>query len=370
MRIGCSRPLLFSISVTLLVFVGACNCVDLSQATFDEDGGSLGAADAGRRDAATAGTDAQQLVPEDAAAEPEDATAGSDARWPGQDAQTRPDADVVSQSDASMFQLCTIDGSSWPAGGYDPTTPCLVCDPARSGFDWTLLPAGATCSGSSTGPGCATRTCNGSGTCLWSDNGTACSSGPSQGVCSAGTCSTNLVSAPPMLATADATIDGTNATTADTKYGGTGTLEIAPTKSTVIKFDVSPLAGRYVSTAKLGLNVTGGTLLQTRIYLLGRGFAEPAVTWNAATGTEDWALPGAKGPADHGSVVTMTTLNCSQHGQLPTEITALVQAWADDPTSNHGLLLESGSASVESCTFTSKEDGVSTNRPLLNVSFY
>jgi hypothetical protein len=89
---------------------------------------------------------------------------------------------------------CSIGGACVAAGTVNPSYPCLVCDPTRSGTDWTPLAVGTECGDSSCAAGRLTmRACNEVGFCVASEP-VACPSGKCAGsrrcdpVCAPGDC--------------------------------------------------------------------------------------------------------------------------------------------------------------------------------------
>lgn len=70
-------------------------------------------------------------------------------------------------SHAPVASGCIIGSTCYAAGVVDPSNPCRVCDPARSGSDWSIA-LGADCGTASCAGGVLTRapTCDASGTCV------------------------------------------------------------------------------------------------------------------------------------------------------------------------------------------------------------
>jgi hypothetical protein len=358
---GRSRGLLL-ISTAMLGIAGACQCVDLSGATFDEDGAS-GAPDArppdaGARDVGT--PDVGQPEPEDATVVP------GDAAGAGPDARTLLDGGLVSR-DATTEALCNINSESFAAGALNPVNDCQACDPANLYWDWSNRAAGAPCG--SPPAVCTLGNCDGSGTCVPKSNGISCSVGPAAGYCSAGVCTiatTQLTLYPEADATIDQGDPGTN-------YGTQTSLVVSTSQSTVLRFGLGvwPCAGRYVSKAILRLHGLGAGSMSASAWRLVKGFTESQVTWHEAASGIAWEKDGATGAGDRVAFNAQgpVMLNCTI-GPAVVDVTGAVQAWADDRMSNEGLLLEQAAYTLEVCTFTSKDGQEWAQRPVIEIDYY
>jgi hypothetical protein len=150
---------------------------------------------------------------------------------------------------------------------------------------------------------------------------------------------------------------------------------IVTQKSPVVKFDLSLLPpGAAVSSATLRLWAPAAPAHDVRAQAHGvlRAWDEATASWNEALAGQPWTQPGAS------AVGVDRTLWASSPQQIlegarwyEFDITPLAQQWAQEPNSNHGVVLtalagDSG-ANVEA-RFASRESGL-ISRPQLVISF-
>ena len=126
----------------------------------------------------------------------------------------------------------------------------------------------------------------------------------------------------------------------DANYGSIRTFSVRNTgeMAGLVKFDTSGIpAGATVLEAKLILYPTyrtNGNVLSLEARPVLAGWSEDGVTWNAAPSAGD--LPDA--------TAEVTAID----QEIELDITARVQQWVDDMSSNHGVsLVGNGSKSVE-----------------------
>ena len=92
-----------------------------------------------------------------------------------------------------------------------------------------------------------------------------------------------------------------------------------------------------------------------------------AATWNRYDSTRGWSSPGG----DYGAAAVATSNSRSNAGFVDFPVTDMVQQWADDATSNRGLVLKQaneGAASNE-LTFASANSSTTSQRPYLDITY-
>ena len=274
---------------------------------------------------------------------------------------------------------CKLDAGTAVVCGKDKDTGCLknACVPATGGCQLSPLPNGALCmavgpcagqgkcsSGSCVaadgkacddGNACTKDTCDGnSGKCLYAvlADGTPCGGGAT---CKKGTCigATKVsVKAPDV---ADAWLEKDNA-----NYGSQGLLILAvsgnyPMKRSLIRFDLSKLPkGAKVALARMRIYVTywhnaggGGEKAidrQIDLHRVLRAWDEKKVTskTSGVAGLNKYwqAKYLALNDFDAAKTPAATALwKAASSGWKEFDITALAQAWVDQPAKNFGILL-------------------------------
>ena len=131
--------------------------------------------------------------------------------------------------------------------------------------------------------------------------------------------------------------------------------------------DISVPAGRDVIGASFTVNVTnGGHVYQVSRVL--RDWNEGEVTWNVARSGQSWQSPGAKGASDSGPVVgTFSGATGLNTTPLNADGLAMVQDWINNPSSNHGLVIDNPGGNTDGVDFNSRESGSTSTRPLLSL---
>ena len=180
---------------------------------------------------------------------------------------------------------------------------------------------------------------------------------------------------------ADATLDESNATTADgglvnlTVNSRTNHLERA-----LVQFDLSALPNVGVKSATMNLTVTtalsGGGARTYGAYPVTSFFSEPTVTWNDrltnSTPTSLTAWTTAGGGGDFSGTPTATVPNVTATTTtLAFNITADVQTWYNGEP-NYGELIadtNEGGGANHTISFGSKEASNSTTAPSLSIIY-
>jgi lysophospholipase L1-like esterase len=142
--------------------------------------------------------------------------------------------------------------------------------------------------------------------------------------------------------------------------------------STLLYWDISAIpAGSIIQEASITLNVFNASNDSYQVYEMKRDWMESASTWNLYSSTNGWEIPGALGSQDRGDMV-LGSFSPTETGpyviNLNSEGMALVQAWVDNPTSNHGFIIANDSA-TDGADFDSREALTASNRPKLAVRY-
>ncbi|MEO1258229.1 MAG: DNRLRE domain-containing protein [Bacteroidota bacterium] len=143
-------------------------------------------------------------------------------------------------------------------------------------------------------------------------------------------------------------------------YDNSGTRDL----HTVMKFDVSGLSGRTITSAVLNYEVrsTSGAPITIEVHRVNTDWSESTATWNSP-----WTSAG--GDFDAATIGSATITSSITLGE-PTEtmsidITSLVQDWADGTYPNYGLILVDPSGQDRSINAHASEGSVP---PTLDVS--
>ena len=143
-------------------------------------------------------------------------------------------------------------------------------------------------------------------------------------------------------------------------FGGEGELPVKnkPSDNTraVYHFDLSSITpGTRVVTATLKFYVTvNDDLGDVKIHLLTQDWTESGATWNSLAA--DFEVENIT------SIPPQTT-----HGWVTLTLTGVAQAWVNDPSGNHGIILIATSNDKES-KYTSKEYSTASSWPKLEVT--
>jgi|GEM_PF-5671708 len=166
----------------------------------------------------------------------------------------------------------------------------------------------------------------------------------------------------------------------DSNYGLDGGLYLDNRGSFLfrglMKFDLTGVgipANAIVTKATLNLyivqesNDRGYCLI---VFAMNRPWAERQATWNQAQTGVPWAVPGADGDLDRsfertGNRILINAINTWRS----TNITALVQRWLNDPSSNNGMIfIPTGNQGIHSAVTGSRWSNVAV-RPYLTIQW-
>jgi hypothetical protein len=162
---------------------------------------------------------------------------------------------------------------------------------------------------------------------------------------------------------------------ADNNYGNSTVLSVDgdPDESALLFWDITSIPiGSIVQSVDIAVNVTNTSgSLTYEIYDLKRAWIEYEATWNDYISGQSWEVAGADGAADRGStelgVIVGSSLG-STTVSLNTDGMATVQAWVDDPSTNHGFIVQDYN-NANGLGFSSRETTPISERPKLTVTY-
>jgi len=176
----------------------------------------------------------------------------------------------------------------------------------------------------------------------------------------------------------DAEMQSSNPTT---NYGTETTLQVGEYKSAVgdyyrslLKFDLTSLAGKTVGTATLFLKDTGANYSDNertmRAYRVLRAWTEAGVTWNTYNGSNAWGTAGCANTSsdreatDIGTITMPATETTNWYSFVLTP--SAVQGWIDGTLTNNGLLLQMDTETDDEHAFASSDSA--GNEPYLVIT--
>ncbi len=173
-----------------------------------------------------------------------------------------------------------------------------------------------------------------------------------------------------------ATHDGTIQQNAnDTNLGTATTCEAdgddggGGDKSCLMRWNVGTIpSNATVTAARLRLRIVNESGQPYDVHELKKSFDESATTWNRATSTANWSVPGALGTADRGArigsvsgAVGDTTITLNSAGR------AMIQSWLDTGSAP-GIVISSPS-NTNGIDFASSEHTTAAYRPVLEIEY-
>lgn len=167
---------------------------------------------------------------------------------------------------------------------------------------------------------------------------------------------------------------------ATNNYGTNANLQVGENNSSVsvarslIKFDVSSLAGITITSAKLRLYNTGvDTTDNARTMYVNRmvrAWTELGVTWNKYDGTNNWTTAGGMTNASDvelSPIGSVSVTNPPTAGWTEITLTAsAIQEWIDGGYTNNGFGISMGTETNDMQEFHSREN---TNQPQLVITY-
>lgn len=156
-------------------------------------------------------------------------------------------------------------------------------------------------------------------------------------------------------------------------YGGDTTIQVktpdTTDRRTLVKYNVTSLAGQTVSSATLRFYVSNNGAANTRIdvYPVTHNWDSTGTTWNNATAATAWTKPG--GDYNTGNLLGSFTpsVNNQYYTVSGAAVDALVQSWIDNSAANYGVILVMVGVDDE-VQIRSVEEATVAERPELEVT--
>jgi hypothetical protein len=161
---------------------------------------------------------------------------------------------------------------------------------------------------------------------------------------------------------------------ADTNFGSDTRLELdgGPDETSLLYWDLAAIpGGSTVQSVDITINITEISGASYEIYDVKQAWKEDEATWNIFASGQGWQVPGASGDSDKGNTpfgypdgnnTGLATFSLNAAG------VAMVQSWIDDPSTNHGFILQDYSAG-NSMDFTSRETATIAERPKITITY-
>lgn len=167
-----------------------------------------------------------------------------------------------------------------------------------------------------------------------------------------------------------------NSSAGSTNYGAAAGLEIdgSPASAALFYWDLSSIPpGSVIESASLTFDVTNTSAGQSyELYALKRPWTESEATWEVAAAGQSWEAPGANGGGDRGTAV-LGSVGSQQTGFNTTPLTPagieVVQSWVNNPSGNHGLVLQDFLSADNKMVLSSREIDPPARRPQLTVTY-
>ena len=151
-------------------------------------------------------------------------------------------------------------------------------------------------------------------------------------------------------------------------------IGLSPNTHALLRFDLSQALpdNAIITQATLGLWAYSGgwNPIQINAYKLNRPWDEEYATWTQATGDSAWHQPGGNAsPTDRESLVAATNTISALSMWYSFEITTMANAWATNPSSNHGVILVPVAGPFGFYRFYSSESPFTGWRPRLTIQY-
>ncbi len=164
------------------------------------------------------------------------------------------------------------------------------------------------------------------------------------------------------------------ANSVNSNYGSATTIDLdgGPDFADLLYWDISSIpAGSVIDSVTIQFNVTNTSSHAYPLYVVQRAWDEFTATWNQASNGNPWAAAGAQGTGDHGSQA-VASITATNKGLMQITLNAAgvaaVQAWVNDPSSNHGLIIQDYSNS-NGADISTREASSPSQRPKLMVTY-
>jgi len=149
-------------------------------------------------------------------------------------------------------------------------------------------------------------------------------------------------------------------------------LDGSPLISSLLYWDLSSIQpGSIIHSVDVTVNITNASGHFYEFYELLRPWVENQATWNEYASGQGWQAAGADGSSDRGSTVlgSITGSKGLATVSLNAPGVAMVQAWVNNPSSNHGFIILNYISAKNGLDFSSRETGTVSERPKLTVTY-
>jgi hypothetical protein len=160
-----------------------------------------------------------------------------------------------------------------------------------------------------------------------------------------------------------------------TNYGSVAALEAdgSPDIASLLAWSLASIpSGSVIVSAAIELYVTNSSAQSYFLHAMERAWDEFGATWNSAGSGGAWGSPGASAASDR-SASSIAAIAPRNTGLLRIELTgsglAAVQRWIDEPSSNHGVIIQNYLNATDGFDFRSNEAPTISQRPRLVVSY-
>ena len=160
-----------------------------------------------------------------------------------------------------------------------------------------------------------------------------------------------------------------------TNFGAEVDLEVdhQPAYATLIRWDLSGMpAGAQAVGARMVFGVSNPTTHGYQIRPMSRSWNEAEATWNEPSTGDSWEIPGAEGELDREST-RLGLIESADTGSRIVEWSAsqlsVLQQWMDDPTTNHGIIIQRYNQGDDGMDLASSEHPDASLRPRLEISY-
>ncbi|MBM4431888.1 MAG: DNRLRE domain-containing protein, partial [Chloroflexi bacterium] len=119
-------------------------------------------------------------------------------------------------------------------------------------------------------------------------------------------------------------------------------------RAIVVKFNLAPIPSTAsIVSATLEVYASGwsGVSVPISVYYITRTNAISELTWNRASASQSWGLPGCEDPVtDRRATPEVGTVIASINRWYTVDVSSVVQGWVNGSLANNGLLLRGDSA--------------------------
>lgn len=144
--------------------------------------------------------------------------------------------------------------------------------------------------------------------------------------------------------------------------------------ASLLQFEVQSIPpGTRIEKATLILyvaNRSNSGHLTCTIHAVRRAWREHEATWMQAQSGQGWQVFGCNGSSDRDPSPLATLTLAKENDYYSVDLTSIVQAWVDEPRSNHGLVIKSGTGASVEYRIASRETRDEDQQPRLEVRYF